>query len=132
MSAASPPSRRTTRTITRFLDHALRPLYYEFVQSRAQTRGEATTMFDLRMASIGAALVILTSTAIAEPLQRSGKARKTISPQLPAPLRTTATTYYMLRAQTARSIRSWKFPEASRSFHGNSWTTNKRSPLATP
>ena len=36
-------------------------------------------MFGLRMASIGAALVILTSAAIAEPLQRSGKARKTIS-----------------------------------------------------
>ena len=78
-AAASQPSRRTTRTKTHFLDHALRPLYYEFVQSRAQTRREATTMFGLRMASIGAALVILTSAAIAEPLQRSGKARKTIS-----------------------------------------------------
>ncbi len=42
-------------------------------------------MFGLRMASIGAALVILTSAAIAEPLQRSGKARKTISPPIVSP-----------------------------------------------
>ncbi len=42
-------------------------------------------MFGLRMASIGAALVILTSTAIAEPLQRSGKGRKTISPPIASP-----------------------------------------------
>ena len=42
-------------------------------------------MFGLPMASITAALVILTSTAIAEPLQRSGKARKTISPPIASP-----------------------------------------------
>ena len=42
-------------------------------------------MFGLRMASIGAALVILTSAAIAEPLQRSGKARKTISAPIASP-----------------------------------------------
>ena len=84
-AAASPPSRSITKTTIRFLDRTLRPLYHEFIQSCAQTRREATTTFGLPMASITAALVILTSTAIAEPVQRSGKARKTISPPIASP-----------------------------------------------
>ena len=43
------------------------------------------TVLGLRMASIGAALVILTGTVIAEPLQRNGKARKTVSPAIASP-----------------------------------------------
>ncbi len=42
-------------------------------------------MFSLRMASIGAALLILTSTAIADSSQRSGKTRKTMSPPVASP-----------------------------------------------
>ncbi len=42
-------------------------------------------MSNLRMASIGAALVILTSTALAHPSRRSAGARKTISPPVASP-----------------------------------------------
>ena len=69
-------------------------------------------MSSLRVASIVAALMILASGGLADPIARGVEARKTYAPP---PAQTTDNGYYvpLSSALTARNIPLWKFPGAS-------------------